>query len=494
MKKILYTLLFLPLFVTAQQQEPQVLHYVMGFDQNGKPAEILVVNIPIEVRQISDMPTIPTNNNQLENDARYLTTADESDPTVLTHIKSITEEEKTSWGVAYTWGNHAGLYKLDSYVPTWTEITSKPTLFSGSYPDLTNKPTIPTNTNQLTNGSGFLTAEVDASTTNEIQTLSQTGSTVTLSNSGGSFTLPTVTDAQTLGLSSNTLSISNGNSVALPTYPAQTLSQAGNVVTLSLAGGSFTLFSGSYPDLTNKPTIPTNTNQLTNGAGFLTTETDPTVSAHIKSITTTEKSNWNTAYNWGDHSSLYKLTSYVPTWSEITDKPTLFSGSYPDLTNKPTIPTNTNQLTNGAEFLTAEVDGSTTNELQTISIAGQTLSVSSGNSVTIPSLSISAPTAAIAFTSGTAFQPRSGGNCSINVQSSLSGIVGVNGTVTVAMSSTQGGTYTTVGLSSLLIAATGVVDNTNTGSVVVPSGYWVKITTTATVGSVTSSYNRWDLN
>lgn len=29
------------------------------------------------------------------------------------------------------------------------------------------------------------------------------------------------------------------------------------------------LFSGSYVDLTNKPTIPTNTNQLTNGAGFL---------------------------------------------------------------------------------------------------------------------------------------------------------------------------------------------------------------------------------
>lgn len=30
------------------------------------------------------------------------------------------------------------------------------------------------------------------------------------------------------------------------------------------------LFSGSYTDLTNKPTIPTNTNQLTNGSGFIT--------------------------------------------------------------------------------------------------------------------------------------------------------------------------------------------------------------------------------
>jgi hypothetical protein len=44
---------------------------------------------------------------------------------------------------------------------TWAALNGKPTFAtvatSGSYNDLTNKPTIPTNTNQLTNGSGFLT-------------------------------------------------------------------------------------------------------------------------------------------------------------------------------------------------------------------------------------------------------------------------------------------------------------------------------------------------
>ncbi|HNP32177.1 MAG TPA: hypothetical protein PKN96_02665, partial [Flavobacterium sp.] len=77
------------------------------------------------------------------------------------------------------------------------------------------------------------------------QTLSQSGNTVTLSNGGGSFTLPTFndTDAQSLTLTGNTLSISNGNSVTLPTYTdvPQTLSQTGNTVTLSNGGGSFTL-------------------------------------------------------------------------------------------------------------------------------------------------------------------------------------------------------------------------------------------------------------
>ena len=44
--------------------------------------------------------------------------------------------------------------------------------FSGSYNDLTNKPTIPTNNNQLTNGAGFVTqSDVDSSITNSISNL-----------------------------------------------------------------------------------------------------------------------------------------------------------------------------------------------------------------------------------------------------------------------------------------------------------------------------------
>lgn len=48
-------------------------------------------------------------------------------------------------------------------------------------------------------------------------------------------------------------------------------------------------------------------------SGFLTEETDPTVADHIKSITTTEKTNWNTAFSWGDHASVGYLTSFTET-------------------------------------------------------------------------------------------------------------------------------------------------------------------------------------
>lgn len=48
------------------------------------------------------------------------------------------------------------------------------------------------------------------------QTLSQAGNVVTLSGGGGSFTLPTDLDAQTLALTGNQLAISNGNTVTIP--------------------------------------------------------------------------------------------------------------------------------------------------------------------------------------------------------------------------------------------------------------------------------------
>ena len=43
------------------------------------------------------------------------------------------------------------------------------------------------------------------------------------------------------------------------------------------------------------------------------TETDPTVPLHVKGITETNISNWNTAYGWGDHASEGYLTSFTET-------------------------------------------------------------------------------------------------------------------------------------------------------------------------------------
>ena len=66
------------------------------------------------------------------------------------------------------------------------------------------------------------------------------------------------------------------------------------------------------------------------GGGGITNETDPTVPEHVKNITEQDISNWN---NKGG-----------------------FDGNYENLTNKPTIPTKTSELTNDSGFLTEHQD------------------------------------------------------------------------------------------------------------------------------------------
>ena len=81
----------------------------------------------------------------------------------------------------------------------------------------------------------------------------------------------------------------------------------------------------------NTSSIPTKVSQLTNDSGYLTSETDPVFNASVaKNITLTDITNWNNKSN--------------------------FSGSYNDLTNKPTIPvvpTNISSFTNDSNYQNA---------------------------------------------------------------------------------------------------------------------------------------------
>ena len=144
-------------------------------------------------------------------------------------------------------------------------------------------------------------------------------------------------------------------------------------------------------------------------AGYLTAETDPTVPDHVKNISVDDINNWNAGggdYTGADAVKLtgdqsvagHKTWTGVATFGDtVTMRGTLngddtanfqnavtagsfvksggtsseylmadgsvstgstgggggFSGDYNDLTNKPTIPTNNNQLTNGAGYITA---------------------------------------------------------------------------------------------------------------------------------------------
>ena len=95
--------------------------------------------------------------------------------------------------------------------------------------------------------------------------------------------------------------------------------QPGYTYTLPDKSGTFAMtvdIITSYNDLTDKPTIPTKTSDLTNDSGFIT----------------------------------------GVAWSDVTGKPTFAtvatSGDYDDLLNKPTIPDSTSDLINDSGYIT----------------------------------------------------------------------------------------------------------------------------------------------
>ena len=171
--------------------------------------------------------------------------------------------------------------ELENY--TLTSDLSEVAL-SGNYNDLSHKPNIPTKTSDLSNDSGFIDKDV-----NNLTNYTKTSSLATVATSGNYNDLshkPIIPDV------SNFIT----KDVDDLTYYTKT----SNLSTVAT--------SGNYNDLSNKPTIPTvptNVSAFTNDAGYIT-------------------------------KTVNDLTNYTKTSSLAT---VATSGSYNDLSNKPSIPT-----------------------------------------------------------------------------------------------------------------------------------------------------------
>lgn len=207
----------------------------------------------------------------------------ETDPTVPQYVKDISQQDISSWNA-----------KSD---------------FSGSYNDLTDKPTIPTKTSELTNDSGFITNANIPSKTSD------------LTNDSGFIT-----------------------SNDIPTNVSAFTNDAGYLTSAN---------------------IPTKTSDLTNDSGFITSADVPTKTSDLTNdsgfITNSVLSDY---YTKTQSDAKYALVGDIPTkTSDLTnDSGFITSSALPtktsDLTNdsgfitSSAIPTNVSAFTNDAGYLT----------------------------------------------------------------------------------------------------------------------------------------------
>ena len=137
-------------------------------------------------------------------------------------------------------------------------------------------------------------------------------------------------------------------------------------------------FSGDYGDLSNSPT---NISFFTNDAGYLLTEMDGDSTNEIQALTLSNDTIFLS------NGGFVKLPA--PIFG--------FNGLYSGLIGAPT---NVSHFTNDAGYLTSEVDGDSTNEIQSLSLSADTLFLSEGGNVNLSSYdntaAISTNTTAIA--------------------------------------------------------------------------------------------------
>ncbi len=124
----------------------------------------------------------------------------------------------------------------------------------------------------------------------------------------------------------------SGGSTTVASSTAQGVVQLGPSATSAVLANVAT--SGSYGDLTNTPTVPTNNTQLTNGAGYVTAAG----AAGAAPVQTVAGRSGAVVLSAADVSGLAAVAA---------------SGKYSDLSGVPVAVTNDTQLTNGAGYVTA---------------------------------------------------------------------------------------------------------------------------------------------
>ena len=242
----------------------------------------------------------------------------------------------------------------------YEDLTNTPDLFSGSYNDLTDKPTIPdaVSVTQITSSGTNIADITIGETTTHLYAPSGGGGTGTITEvlvDGSSVVTDGVASIDLTGkadVSDIPTNVSDLNNDAgyltsfTETDPVFTASAAYGISSSDItAWNGKSDFSGSYTDLTDKPSIPTVTDTYsgTSSDGM----SGKAVKSAIDALDGTVSGSPGTgktlsAFSQTDGKVSATFSDISITKSQVSDFPTLAtvatSGSYNDLLDKPTIP------------------------------------------------------------------------------------------------------------------------------------------------------------
>lgn len=252
---------------------------------NGKTG--VVVLSAADVGALPNTTVIPDKTSQLDNDSGYITNSALTGYAKKTEIPTKTSELTNDSGYITN-------VALEPYAKTVD---------------------IPTKTSQLNNDSGYITA-------NDVPVKSVDGATGDVVTNAVKTTTQTLTDTQKQQARTN-------------------------------IGAGTSSFDGDYNSLTNKPTIPTKTSQLTNDSGFIT---DAALTGYAKTTDIPTKTSQL------DNDSHYITVSEAPVQSvnSKTGDVQLNASDVGALPDTTVIPSKTSQLDNDSGFITDIPIASTT--------------------------------------------------------------------------------------------------------------------------------------
>ena len=230
----------------------------------------------------------------------------------------------------------------------------------------------------------ILPTDGDGSSTNEIQTISLTGETLSLSNGGGSVTLQSNAVPQTLGISGQNLSISGGNTIVLPTDGDG--SATNEIQTVSLSGQTLSLSNGGGSVI-----LPTGTTYSAGSGIAISTgdvisntgdsDNDPANEIQALSLSgqTISLSNGGGSVTLPQEAQTLSVNGQNLTISGGNTIALPFDGDSSAINE-------IQKITLVKDSLRLSKDTSSTNEIQTMSLNGSTLTLSNGGgSVILPS-------------------------------------------------------------------------------------------------------------